>query len=62
MKDRVAAILRCQDPLARLAKHQAEWPEGSLDATGTNTQWKNVAQGIVTYSGDQSNVQNGFGA
>jgi hypothetical protein len=62
VKDRVAAILSCRDPTARLAKHQAEWTEGSLEATCTTTQWKNVAQGIVPYSGDKLKGQNGFGA
>ena len=62
MKDRVAAILSCRDPTARLAKHQAEWTEGSLEATCTTTQWKNVAQGVVPYSGDKLKGQNGFGA
>ena len=60
-KHSVAAIMKCRDQIEHLAKYQAEWTAGILAARFTYSQWKNVAQGIITYSGDKIKFQNDFG-
>lgn len=62
MKHSVAAIMKCQDNIEKLAPHQAEWTDGYREAKFSHSQWKSADRGIVTYSGDKIKIQNGFGA
>lgn len=58
----VLAIIKCQDPIEKLAKYQFEWTDGWTEPKLHHSQWLNVEKGIVRYTGDKIKLQNGFGA
>lgn len=52
----------CKKLVERLAKFQAEWTDGFLEAKFSHFRWKNKKTGVLTYIGDKVKFQNGFGA
>jgi hypothetical protein len=61
-KKSLAAIFKCQDPIEKMAKNQAEWTDGILEPKFSRFRWKDETWGIITYIGDKIKFQNGFGA
>jgi hypothetical protein len=58
----IAASVRCDDAVERLAKYSHKWTDGLLEPKFSHYRWKNRATGVVTYIGDKIQFQNGFGA
>jgi hypothetical protein len=61
-KHLIAASVRCDDAVERLAKYSAQWTDGMLEPKFSRYRWKDQPKGIVTYIGDKVRFQNGFGA
>lgn len=61
-KNMIKAAFRCAPQVERLAKYQHEWTDGWLGPKFTRVVWKDKANGVLTYVGDQIKFQNGFGA
>ncbi len=61
-KHSIAASVRCDSYVEKLAKYSFEWTDGMLEPKFSHFRWKNKDQAIVTYIGDKIKFQNGFGA
>ena len=58
----IAASVRCDDQIERLAQYSAEWTDGILEPKFSHFRWSPLGTGIVVYIGDKVRFQNGFGA
>lgn len=58
----MAATIVCRRPVERLACYAHKWTDGWLEPKFGHFRWRDQAQGIVTYTGDAIQFQNGFGA
>ena len=52
----------CKTHVENLSKYTYKWTDGFLGLKFSRFQWKDEAEGIVRYYGDQILFQNGFGA
>ena len=58
----IAAGVRCQGYVEKLAKYSYKWTDGILEPKFSHFRWKNQSTGVVTFIGDKIQFQNGFGA
>jgi hypothetical protein len=58
----IAASIRCDGYVEKLAKYSYEWTDGILEPKFGRFRWKDKTNGIVTFIGDKIKFQNGFGA
>lgn len=61
-KHNVAASIRCAAPVESVAKYSYRWTDGMLELKFDKFRWYDRERGIVTYTGDKIQFQNGFGA
>lgn len=61
-KFNLAAAVKCDDEVERLAKFTSRWTDGMLEPKFSHFRWRDKDAGIVTYIGDKIEFQNGFGA
>lgn len=61
-KHSIAAGVRCESYVEKLAKYSHKWTDGMLEPKFSHFRWKNQAKGVVTFIGDKIQFQNGFGA
>lgn len=58
----VEATLRCRAEIPRLAAYTSRWTDGLLEFKFPLVRWHSRDDGILIYSGDKIEFQNGFGA
>lgn len=58
----IAAAIRCEDGIERLALYTMEWTDGILEPKFSRFRWSPLGDGILVYIGDTARFQNGFGA
>jgi hypothetical protein len=58
----IAASFACAPHIERLAEYSYKWTDGMLDIKFGHFRWSNQQAGIITYTGDKVQFQNGFGA
>lgn len=58
----IAAGVRCDDAIERLAKYKAEWTTKWGEPIFSRFAWANGEKAEIRYFGDQVLFQNGFGA
>lgn len=61
-KESLAAAIKCDDYIERLAKYDFEWTDGILAPKFSHFKWKDKKEHVLTYIGDKVKFQNGFGA
>lgn len=61
-KHNIAATVKCDGIVERMAKNDFEWTDGILEPKFSHYRWKDRSAGVVTYIGDKIKYQNGFGA
>ena len=61
-KHLIAAGVYCKDSVARLAKFDARWTDGTLEPKFSKFRWLDKNAGTLTFIGDKIEFQNGFGA
>ena len=61
-KHSIAAAVRCDSYVEKLAKYSHKWTDGILEPKFSRFRWKDQAKGVVTFIGDKIQFQNGFGA
>ncbi|WP_186095667.1 zinc-ribbon domain-containing protein [Burkholderia gladioli] len=61
-KGAVGASVYCADQVAKLAKYDVKWTDGTFELKFRRFRWADQAAGVITYIGDKAMFQNGFGA
>ncbi|MDE2788832.1 MAG: hypothetical protein OXI81_00185 [Paracoccaceae bacterium] len=61
-KHALAATFACQPLIESLAKYAYRWTDGWLGAKLERFRWKDRKEGSISYTGDEVEFQNGFGA
>ena len=61
-KHSLAATFACQPLIESLAKYAFKWTDGWLGAKLERFRWKDRTEGSISYTGDEIQFQNGFGA
>ena len=61
-KHALAATITCERLIESLAKYAYKWTDGWLGPKLKRFRWKDRVEGSVSYTGDEIQFQNGFGA
>lgn len=61
-KNSLAASMKCDQEIERLAKNSFKWTDKTLESKFSHHRWLDKDAGTLTYIGDKIQYQNGFGA
>ena len=61
-KNALAATFACEPLIESMARYDYKWTDGWLGVKLERFRWNNRAEGSLSYTGDEIQFQNGFGA